>query len=526
MIKEPTAIHFDHNDNFEEILTFLLHDNELTGQDFGKETPYEYKNRKVCTILESILDLIDRPIVAVIEPTYIDEEYLEMYSKYHVFSHKQNSKFSRRIILFEDCFGNDFYNTWFPKNISEIENSIIGVFVIPYSASTYVFNAYISPRILVGKLNEEIVLSKVDLHIYGRKVKMYFFPFRQTDSQYIACAEISVSGINDFYNHLNKGFGSVRISDVLKYKEDLAQYGGNKSYGMSSKQMIGYFQKKGFQVEVFEKAVWEDNFSGVSAERILIRNVSPYIESGYPCILLAESPDNDYSMGHCVNGIGIVRNMDFDWEDIVCYKQDITPDLSYYTVFEPDFCSHITTIDDYSCIKRIKIEPDEKKAPDDYCIDGAIVVLPPEIKLSSMDASSIAETLLGALNISGAEQTPSTWIIKIILADAIDFIEKRVMLTDNLEEKAIYSSLDLPKYVWVCELYTKENYSAGLVDVEILLDATNSFVDVENTVFAIRYQNSFAFDLFENKDWDFFEIEGVKKHFKRYIPPNVFTSII
>lgn len=70
----------------------------------------------------------------------------------------------------------------------------------------------------------------------------------------------------------------------------------------------------------------------------------------------------------------------------------------------------------------------------------------------------------------------------------------------------VYSLVVLPKFVWVCELYSPDSYTEDKAIGELVLDATAAPSFQSNSVIIIHYLGQIVFkdpeSMWSNKDFD------------------------
>ncbi len=81
-------------------------------------------------------------------------------------------------------------------------------------------------------------------------------------------------------------------------------------------------------------------------------------------------------------------------------------------------------------------------------------------------------------------------VIRLFLCSSKSFKASRINdLAKNEDCQSLYVNLELPQFIWVCEIYFRENYRKGLVSGEIILDATAAGNDGAYSMILINYIN-------------------------------------
>ena len=162
------------------LLRELLKDNKLdTIWSFSKATD----------VLNSLFTKIDYPITILNEDNYIDENYSDLYANYYVRSYRNNSKFSKRILIFK---GDQFdLNQWFNSSTDDISSRLLAEIVIPNSSNRNIGIALIRPELGLSGIHHAMVITGYSsIFVLGKHIGINAFPYRQLDGGILSCAEV------------------------------------------------------------------------------------------------------------------------------------------------------------------------------------------------------------------------------------------------------------------------------------------------------------------------------------------------
>lgn len=443
---------------------------------------------KATEILTSLFMKINYPIVILNEDNYMDENYSDLYANYYVHSYRNNSKFSRRILIFK---GNQFsINQWFNSSDVEIRDCLLAEIIIPNSSKRNIGIAFIRPELgLAGIHHAKIITGCNSVFILGRYIKINAFPYRQLDGGLLSCAEVSLLNILDYY-HLNYGYRKVLPSDILKIKDELSRFGASNEHGMRNIDIRNVFQRENLQTTMYMKSELRKEYSCITPEMLLKRKIYSYIDSGFPCILLVSNSNDYQEIGHSIDGIGIVHAEAIDYDMVEVQSIKGVKENRYNIVNAADIDSDLIVMDDRCFLDIISISSEKKKQK--YELQGCIIPTPERVMLKADDAFNIAQRLLSLLSDDEFEKyiNGKTLILRTCLARSEDFIYQRINSACTIEEKQIYAQTDVPQYVWICEFSTQDNWKRKQVDCEIIIDATSTFVDVEMAIVSVRFSDN------------------------------------
>lgn len=129
------------------------------------------------------------------------------------------------------------------------------------------------------------------------------------------------------------------------------------------------------------------------------------------------------------------------------------------------------------------------------------------------------------LEIGGQEDNPL--IVRIFLASSRTFLYERIRMLDKMDQKImderyteVYQNLYCPRFVWVCELYTKDTFQEDEPRAirEMVLDATarrTGSMGGLDSVVLIHYPNYITYRD-PNSNW--MALEGNKQQFSTWSP--------
>lgn len=483
---------------------------------------FSHMNPKAFTFLAQFFDHINKPINVVLEDYYIDEDYLDLYSNYYVFLYQDNTKFCKRVLLVDTSFDNDdqFYDFWYNKSGSELSERVLAIFVIPESSNKHISKAYINPIILINKPFSKIILSNISIDILGKRIHMYAFPFRQTDSEFLSCSEVSMQGVFDYYFNKHQGFNKELLSSLLNIKQELSKiHGYNHINGMDVTDICSVFRQKGYETVYYNVNNMFTGFTSIDRTRMLVNMFYPYVASGYPCLLLVNPKPGLEHNGHCLNCIGVVENYTLRIHSLTVRRKKSDVEKDFYAIQSSEYCSEIITIDDQTCLNYIQLSSSKKQDYKGYEILGTVIAVPSLIKMVAADAYAFAFNLMGHKPFSAflADEDEDTFIISIFLAKSSEYVQYRVENSKEIAVKNVYVDFPMPAYLWICEYSTMASYTHNLADAELVLDATIALPNLNNTIVFLRTKNRFLVN-----DEEMLIVDRCEKAFKIFEPRAVY----
>lgn len=204
-----------------------------------------------------------------------------------------------------------------------------------------------------------------------------------------------------------------------------------------------------------------------------------YVESGIP-IALNLNPVGSYGSGHSVVCIGHGSSKDElkknakENELLLWRRRNDHPIIN-----SADFYEDYVIVDDNQFLYQIRNFNNITLYPDMQVVNLAV----PLYKRMFLDAPDAADIFVSVLQHD--EYGISAWagnyleagqevIIRIFMASSRSFKNFRVSSMHGVPERMLYANMRLPRFIWVCELYTVDGYEKTEAFGEIVLDATSA----------------------------------------------------
>lgn len=482
------------------------------------DNPSCYEN----SILFKIFGAMSYPITILIDSEYLEENYIDLFSNYYVHSFRNKNRFSDRWVVFSGRVSTNVHNLsqiWFELTEAELSSRFLADISIWNTTRENIGIAYVSPRLMLpGVDHKTMMISNRSIFVRGKRINIYSFPYMQLDGGPLSCAEVSILNLLSFYNSFESGIRKVLPGDVLKAKQELADHPVSSIRGMGIHEISKVIQNEGVQTITYMKNVLDAEYSPISKERLVWRKMFSYIDSGFPCLVLT-SHQGDFYLGHCMNGIGLIRNPELDFDLISVHVFPVGNSLTYQIIYEADISTELIAMDDREFVVTIDSKSTEKSCS----IEGCIITIPREVVLFEDDVKVIASEAISLIyhHITESYLCSEPLIMRTCLAKAEDYMVQRIKASVSLDEKELYSEMHLPRYVWLCEFATEELRNEGLIIGEIVLDATSISIDIQQSVIYARIANYYMYnDKDQNKDLEVIETTFAPK-MKAYRAPRV-----
>jgi len=431
----------------------------------------------------------------IIENDYVDEDFLEAYSRFY-----------------SKCFDNISQKSsrfhFFSKNIQlsdiyDLERLDDGKTYLGYSVFRPIKTCKISRTVIKPSITDRdkeffIARSSYQINLSGSKLSVEGIPFMEQDTNVAACASTAlwISAIC-----MNKLFGEAMLSTSLitelATKYDVSHGRSMPSPGLTSGQMLEALRSMGYGPIYYMRP--SSNEAKVTVYR--------YIESGIPVMVLFS-----HSSGHhAITVVGHTYDHNIDpspHHSINLRGAQINFLLN--TEWIPEFYIHDDQRGPYRKLKFLDITNyilpnghlDSNRFPmprgcerkeDINCpvsVDGAtgniiglVIPLPKEITLRAEHAQWVAEGLTciakGCFGMPDFDDV----VIRTYLTRSNRYKE-RIKNVERMADslKIIYRAKPMPKYIWVSEISKKDWMKKGgaeerLMCGEIIMDCTSSLMN-------------------------------------------------
>lgn len=449
----------------------LIHDNTVIK---------DHVFRRVANFLEELRN----DLTIVVETDYVDKSFRDSFYTLYSTKLREYNRNCVRISLFTPEINEETDLT--VDNIELIKQAYLGFLIVRPLAECCIGRNVISPLALNEK-HPEMDLCSVTINstCMGMKMSVTGFPHSSQDGEMMSCAETTVWAILEYFGNKYSDYKPITPSELLLTLKPFAYERQLPSGGLTFEQISIALKSQGFGSKVYERSnpMFKELFTC-------------YIESGIPLAVCIQTEE----FGHAVVCIGRTK-----------IDRTVINSSSTSKIFDTDLyvwnqCIESFIFNDDNCYGY---QPTQFSSPTSYYkseewnsgqITHFIVPLHPKVYLD-------AEMAINASNYIAVNKlkTPNSSVVKTFLASNRTYREYLIKNEDISETaKQMYMQIDMPKFVWVTEIASKESFLAGRVNSIILLDATGSTMDNEGYSALLFYQNK-GIGTFFDKDIRWFK---------------------
>lgn len=409
--------------------------------------------------VKQLLNTLREDLVVAIEYEYVDATYRDEYYHYYATKFASLKRDSARMSFFESGVITPGQTIDYSK-VDEMVQKYMG-FVVIRPINNCIGRNVISVHAKKRGLDEiRICQTKVRTTALGIKVSVCGFPHSSQDGEVMACAETALWEIAAYYGYKYVRYRPVSPSEILEALYTSLDHRQLPSKGLTFCQIARGMKVFGFSPE-FYSLYKSKRCLGVDIKELDLQQLevmSCYIESGFPLAICLQGSQ----IGHAVVCIGKSKKEEPVTQERLNGKIYNFP---YKTVSEI-----VINDDNVACYQKTTIEAPTKyyqhPSWNDVKITNFLVPLPSRVYMDAPAAISQMKYWLPRF-------APERSYARIFLASCRSFRNHiaHSKLLDN-ENKSVLLEVNLPRFAWICEFGSEDDfrneYNTGL----IIMDAT------------------------------------------------------
>ena len=414
------------------------------------------------TNLQTFLCDLRSDLHVVIEGIYVDSVYRDSYYDYYSTKHSSYSRY---------CLRMSFFDAGFKKEIDFAdENNIIGNylgFLVIRPLIKCIGRNVISTKAKCAPKDEiRICKVRVDASCLGIKLKAEGFPHASQDNETMTCAQTTIWTLLEYYGNKYTYYHPTLPTEIESILEPFSYERQLPSKGLTYNQISVALRNLGFGPKIYQTGSTQEEI------RHFHQLMACYIESGVP--LAVALTDNKEKIGHAVVCIGTKK---VDKHEVVKHPVKVGSKTVYSwndTVADVGF---VFNDDNLPCYQDATLANPGKHYINmgltkwsNVKVSQFIAPLYHKVYLEADTAIALSEQIVGSV-IPGGDGL----VMRTLLTSSRTFrehITKMVSLPND--HRLALLGIPMPKFVWVTELSTPDDFYQDKVSTLLLLDATGS----------------------------------------------------
>lgn len=475
------SIYIEPITNGKELIRHLLTD-EFKINEANAELLYEH-------IIKKHFESMKDDIYILAETNYVDKVYRNSYYNYYSSKNTHYKRDCVRLSFFEgEIFDEEFREE---KAVDKLQKQYRGFIVLRPTEPSIVGRSIISPLALKNN-GFQCCVSKFHTTANGRKFTVKGFPHSSQDSETISCAETSLWALMEYFSNKYSDYRPVLPSKIINTLAKVTSERQVPSKGLNINQLSFALKEYGFGTRIYSRGAYKDDF-----ERLL----SCYIESDIPIIVAMQNTHLGGSIGHALLTIGhevLDKDMIDNIPELKTTNATLNAEISMksvkifdYDEIKKDF---VFIDDNHPIYQRAKIQNPAVHYGGNWrnCeVTYFVVPLYPKIYLEAFEAKNYILNLL----IKGPEciSDKSEILIRTYLASSRSFKDKiAINPTIQSDLKSLILESSMPKFIWVCEVSSKELIKDKRAIGLIALDATEANISFNKPLLFGAYSDKYV----------------------------------
>jgi hypothetical protein len=452
---------------------------------FDKENEITSSNSDSLTgvlFINKLINKIDSDITVIIENFHIDRFYRDCYYMYFSNQHFQIERYCKRLSFFKGSISRiEMINGNKSDTNKNLNSNFIGTCVVRPISGGLIGRSLINPKYVVPKDSSYIRTSKYEVDVLGVRLEVDAFPYQMQDLETMRCSEVTIVNLMDYYSNSYNDYKTTMPSDIVALERKHNHERVLPSRGITYHQLTKILSDLGFAPRLYNiEAIPKNELSSLQQIDHMKRILHYYIASGIPVAVNVEPKGR--GVGHSLLCIGHTQKLNF--EKAYAQKKYIGNSFESKNAIinSSDFYDDYVVIDDNQFPYEIQ-KFESLSLYSDMKVTNISVPLYKRMFLEATDAYDISISLLehekiGIFNLAkdylGEEKDI---VVRLFLASSRSFKNFRVeSFADSCPYmSAYYSNVRMPRFVWVSEIYTVDEYrKSGKAFAELVLDGTSA----------------------------------------------------
>lgn len=410
--------------------------------------------------LKTFLCEMRNDLHVIIEGVYVDSVYRDSYYDYYSTKHSTYNRF---------CLRMSFFDIGFKKDIdfsdeSNIKDNYLGFLVIRPLIKCIGRNV-ISPLAKAALKNDiRICKVSVDASCLGVKLKAEGFPHASQDNETMTCAQTTIWSLLEYYGNKYTYYHPTLPTEIESILEPFSYERQLPSKGLTYNQISVALRNLGFGPKIYQ--------TGKTTQEIrrFHQLMACYIESGVP---LAVALTND-KLGHAVVCLGTEK---IDKHEVIKHPVTIGSKTVYSWNDTLANANFVFNDDNMPCYQMATLANPAVNYINlglakwqNVKVSQFIAPLYHKVYLEADTAIALSEQIISSVIPGG-----NGLVMRTLLTSSRTFrehITKMTTLGNN--HRLALLGIPMPKFVWVTELSTPDEFYNNQVSTLLLLDATGS----------------------------------------------------
>lgn len=436
--------------------------------------------------IKEIFEMLGYPFTVVYEEQYVDKIYRDTFYTYFASKHILCEKNCKRLCFFKGVVDSKKFYSFDDETEEYLQRQFIGVCIFKPIKVGKIGKTLLDP----AKINiapSYVRTTSFKFMIIGHNLSVESFSYSSQDSETMTCAETTVWNILEYFGTRYSEYRTVLPSQMISELEKISQERTLPSRGLDYYKVSGLLKIFGFSPRLYAADAYKEE----SFKKIF----HYYVESGIPLAVGVSAKKDKQDVKHSVVCIGHGA------------KKKNLRDIHFNKIGEYKYIDTADMFDEYVLIDDNQhpymIEPfDNFTKYDEPKVVIFAVPLYKRVFLEANDASVLVNEILKHKNIGFTDMVSeideaidddNPFVIRLYLTSSRKYKSFHTRKEKKEAAKYFYSTIRLPKFIWVAEISTYKMYKKNKIYGEIVIDATSSRTNHIDSLIMMRYLNHIGF---------------------------------
>lgn len=439
------------------------------------------ESKAIKDIIKNFMQDLRDDIFVVKETNYVDRVFRDSYYDYYSTKLRNHNRNCVRLSFFDKDIDSGFVL----DNVANIKDNYLGFLILRPQQKSIGRNV-ISRYARKGGQDIKICKSEVSSSCYGIKLTAEGFPHASQDTETMTCAQTTIWMLMEYFGNKYSLYKPTVSSEIEKILTPFVYERQLPSRGLTYNQVSVALREFGFGTRIYGL-----HDKKTETQKQLFELFACYIESGIP---LAVALTNDTS-GHavvCVGHENIEKSAVMSQYQVVngkkIYVWNEAVAKSKFVFNDDNFPCYQSDLLTSPCKRYSARNPKMASMSMEQFIAPLYCKVYMEADMAIEQSKQMVTQLIP--NIDGC-------IVRTLLTSSRTFKEHLAHIQEftDAQRKALLC-MTLPKFVWVTEVSTEDQFLNDKVHSILLLDATGSQkgVAMQNMVYMLSKGGFYFFD--------------------------------
>jgi len=372
----------------------------------------------------------------LVEVPYVDKDFRDTYY----------NDFSKRFL---DMSRNSVRLHLFSETGQITQENYLGFVTLRDTKVYTIGRSYLHPTAVKDFLPGYFCFAKFVVQVKGVNLSIEAFPWMEQDGNVSRCAHVAVWGVNRYYSQKKKRYAERFLHEITKYDTSTRKI---PSKGATVDQISQILSNGRFSPEIYARAIDKDG-KREDDKGLFDFLIYTYIESGIPCVAGLLGKQHAVS----VIGHGEIKN----FTEVVDENDGIIDSSKFFQEIILSDDNHLPYTRAYNYKNDNHLQFDD--------IDVLIV---PFNEKMYLEAERLYTKILPIFEKNALVLNGEKLVRRVFLTSSNSYKSFIEQYSEDEEYKKSQLQMQMPKFIWIAEYSSVEEYKDEIIRHRIVFDAT------------------------------------------------------